>query len=137
MGKDGNLEGLKDVGAKTPENAARIACILTLIENIAAQAVNAETMERALKLADWYLGEAGRLHESGRTDPKLIVAQDLLDWILESGGRKISQRDILRKGPKKLRTKAALKPMLAILIDHQWLTPLTEGEFLVADRGVE
>jgi len=134
MGKNGHLEGLKDVGAKTPENAARIAAILTLIDNTAAQSITAETMLQALTLADWYLGEASRLHEARRTDPQLVVAQDLLDWILASGLRQINQRDIMRNGPKKLRTRAALKPVLAILVDHHWLTPLPDGIYRVAKK---
>lgn len=134
MGKDGGLEGLKDVGAKTPENAARIAAILTLIDNTAAQFITAETMSQALKLADWYLGEAARLHEARRTDPQLVIAQDLLDWILASGLRQINQRDIMRSGPKKLRTRAALKPVLTLLVDHHWLTQISNGVYLVAKK---
>ena len=134
MGKDGGLEGLKDVGAKTPENAVRIAAILTLIDNTAAQFITAETMLQALTLADWYLEEAARLHEARRTDPQLVVAQDLLDWILASGLCQINQRDIMRNGPKKLRTRAALKPVLAILVDHYWLKCLSDGIYSVAKK---
>jgi len=134
MGKDGGLEGLKDVGAKTPENAARIAAILTIIENNAAQSITADTMLQALTLADWYLGEAARLHEARRTDPQLVVAQDLLEWILASGLRQINPRDIMRNGPKRLRIRAALKPILTILVDHNWLTPLPNGIYRVAKK---
>ena len=134
MGKGGSLEGLKDVGAKIPENAARIAAVLTLVDNIAARSVPTEIMYQAMQLADWYLGEADRLNEARRTDPQLVMAQDLLDWTLASGLRQINQRDIMRNGPKKLRTKASLKPILAILVDHHWLTQLADGNYLVAKK---
>ena len=48
MGKDGDLEALRDVGAKAPENAARIAAILTLMDNIAAPFISEAAMQQEI-----------------------------------------------------------------------------------------
>jgi hypothetical protein len=121
MGKDGDLEALRDVGAKAPENAARIAAILTLMDNIAAPFISEAAMQQGIRLANWYVGEACRLHEARWTDPQLVLAQDLLAWLLRSYPRIFTLRDVLRNGPKKFRTKSVLTTLLSILMDHHWV----------------
>ena len=129
MGKDGALEALRDVGAKAPENAARIAAILTLMDNIAAPFISEAAMQQGITLSNWYVGEACRLHEARWTDPQLVLAQELLTWLLRSNHGSFTSREILRNGPKKFRTKAALKTTVAILVDHHWVIPGPNGVF--------
>ena len=129
MGKDGALEALRDVGAKAPENAARIAAILTLMDNIAAPFISEAAMQQGIRLANWYVGEACRLHEARWTDPQLVLAQDLLAWLLRSYPLTFTLRDVLRNGPKKIRTKAVLTTLLSILGDHHWVVRVSNGVF--------
>ena len=58
-----------------------------------------------MKLANWYVGEAVRLHDAGRLDTRLVRAQQLLDWLHKRNEPVVSFRDILQYGPGALRTK--------------------------------
>ena len=51
MAPDGALENLRDVGSKAAENAARIAGVLTIIENPEATIIDGETMASGCELA--------------------------------------------------------------------------------------
>ena len=60
----GELEGVRSFASKSPEQAARIAGVLTLYENINAPEVSPQVMAQAVDLAQFYLGEAKRLAEA-------------------------------------------------------------------------
>ena len=130
--KNGDLTGIVDVASKAAEQAARIAGVLTVIENkgaidsngIAAE-INAATMHNAVAIADWYVGEALRLHQSGCTNPDLIRAQLLLEWFWQRGGE-ADLRDIIRMGPPAERSKAAAEQTLRILISHRWVRVISK-----------
>lgn len=68
-GPSGDLWPIKDVAAKAAEQAARIAGVLAIVESHPANEISKDAMASAVKLADWYLGEAIRLHGAGRVDP--------------------------------------------------------------------
>ena len=55
--------------------------MLTIVDNVQADAIGMGAMEPALMLADWYVNEAVRLQRAGRTDARLLRAQQLLDWM--------------------------------------------------------
>jgi hypothetical protein len=78
-------------------------------------------MGSALILADWYVNEALRLQRGARTDPKLLAAQQLLDWLRARSEDEYSFRDLLQKGPNLLRTRAAMNEALATLTAHGWV----------------
>jgi hypothetical protein len=118
------LWAIKDFAAKAAEHAARIAGVLTIIEDIRATEIGTAAMVNALKLADWYVNEAARLQCAARTDAKLILAQQLLEWMGERGQEVIEFRDILRLGPGPVRTKAAAEEAVAVLIAHGWLAKI-------------
>jgi hypothetical protein len=122
-GKD--LRPLQDFAAKIAEHAARIAGVLTIVDDFRATTIGIEAMHSALTLADWYVNEADRLQQAARTDPKLLTAQRMLDWLHERGQDVIEFRDILQYGPSPLRTKAAATAALAVLADHGCITEVS------------
>ena len=71
MAPDGALENLRDVGSKAAENAARIAGVLTIIENPEATTIDGEAMTSGCELAAWYVDEAFRLSDAYRQSPSL------------------------------------------------------------------
>ena len=81
MSPDGALENLRDVGSKSAENAARIAGVLTVIENPEAASVSGETMLSGCELAAWYVDEALRLSDAHRRPASLRNAIRLRDWL--------------------------------------------------------
>jgi hypothetical protein len=120
-GPKGDLAGLRDLASKAAEHAARIAGVLTVFRDLNAAAIEAQEMQNAIDMMDWYLGEAARLQGAARLDPRLLRAQALLEWIRAQGPGEIKFRDILRLGPRahQLRTKAAVEEAIAILKDHR------------------
>ena len=121
VGPDGALRPIRDFAAKIAEHAARIAGVLTIVDNGAATTIEVDAMERAVALADFYVSEAVRLAQASRTDPRLIRAQALLDWIGDRRADTLAFRDMVQLGPSALRTKAAMEESVAILIAHGWL----------------
>jgi hypothetical protein len=139
-GPNGGLAVIKSFASKMGEQVCRMAAVSTLVADLRAEEIHADMLEAAIMLGDWYLDEALRLAEGGRTDPKLILADKLLQWCCrqrrELGQSEFIFRDILQFGPGPLRTKAVLDETVRILLNHGWLVktskrPLIYG--LVAD----
>jgi len=118
-GSDSPLALVRDFAAKAAEHAARIAGVLTIVEDLEAREIGVEAMRNAITLADWYVNEACRLQEAGRSDPRLRRAALLLKWIQSQPGGKAAISRILTHGPNALRTKAVAEDALAILLDHR------------------
>jgi hypothetical protein len=120
---DGLLAELRDVAGKAAEQAARIAGVLAIVDNLVAAEIDAVSMKHALELVSWHLNEAVRLAGSSRTSPKLRSAQTILDWLTRTGKRSIAVREVQQYGPGRLREKEAITHALDILRDHGWLIP--------------
>jgi hypothetical protein len=127
MAADQSLEGLRDVGAKAAENAARIAGVLTIVANADAEGIDGEAMGAGCKLMTWYLSEALRLSGAARQTPALRNAVKLSDWLRAKGKSEIALRDVLNSGPNVLRSKAAAEQAIALLEEHGHITRRGEG----------
>ncbi len=120
-----DLQPIQDFAAKSAEHAARIAGVLTIVEDHQATEIGAAAMHAALTLADWYVAEAVRLQRAARTDPHLRVAQQLLDWLRERSEEMIDFRDILQRGPTPVRTKDKAEKALEVLKEHGWVVDIS------------
>lgn len=117
-GDDGDFAQIRDFASKAAEHAARIAGVLTIVNDVRAQEIGVTAMENAVELTSWYLAEAGRMQSASRLDPKLVRAAKMLKWLRERGSDEIKFRDIQRLCPNDLRTKAVADETLAILKEH-------------------
>lgn len=124
-GPGSELRPIQDFAAKSAEHAARIAGVLTIVDNIHATEIGIEAMHSALMLTDWYVNEAVRLQRAARTDAKLMVAQQLLDWMHERGEEVFSFREIVQFGPSATRTKSAAEDALTTLTAHGWVVEVS------------
>jgi Protein of unknown function (DUF3987) len=127
MAPDGALEGLRDVAGKAAENAARIAGVLTIVENRDATSIGPDAMTAACELSAWYLAEALRLSGAHRQPLSLRNAIKLLDWLRGKGKTEISLRDLMQFGPSSVRTKSEAEAAIGKLEDHGWLVKSGEG----------
>lgn len=118
---DPEVRTVQDFAAKAAEHAARVAGVLTIYDNPNAQEIGEDAMACAVELVSWYVGEAIRLQQAGLTDPKLVAAQKLLEWLQAQGDPRISFRDIITYGPGSIRTKQEADAALAILAAHGWV----------------
>ncbi len=133
----GQLEHVKSFASKSPEQAARIAGVLTLWADLNAPSVTAQTMADAIALAEFYLGEAKRLSEAATISSETEKAERLRCWILESwpaiareNNRSIDTiipRDVVQWGPGSMRETKEAKKLMSVLADHGWLLLLEKG----------
>lgn len=121
MATDGLLENLRDVGGKAAENAARIAGVLTIVDNPDATIVEAEQMEAGCEVMAWYVNEALRLLDAWRLPPSLRNARRLRDWLKAKGKREASLSEIMQYGPYAIRRKKEAEAALTALVEHGYV----------------
>lgn len=126
----GPLECVTPLANKAPEHAARLATVLTLFQNLDAREIDAE-MTNGIYLVRFYLAEAVRIASLTRTDPDLLLAQRLLNWLQTLWVEKnnlISLPDIYQRSLNAICDKATAERMVDILVSHNWLRPAPAGE---------
>ena len=124
----GPMEHVRAFASKAVEQAARLAGVLTLWADLDAEEVTPQAMASGVALADFYLSEAKRLAEIGAISAKTEQAEALRRWLLESWqGDFITPRDVVRKGPNRMRETSTVREAMAILERHFWLYRLPEG----------
>jgi hypothetical protein len=124
-GPDNDLRPIQDFAAKAAEHAARLAGVLTIVEDHYAAEIGIEAMRSALTLVDWYVAESIRLQQAARADPKLLVAQQLLDWLRQRREDVVGFREIVQFGPSTVRTKSAAEETLSALAAHGWVAEVS------------
>jgi hypothetical protein len=122
------LEPVRGLGNKLPEHAARIAAVLTLVDNIEAGEVASAEMEAGIALAQHYAAEALRLFAASRVSDGLRVAQQLLTWLQTVWPETlISLPDIYQRGPNAIREAACARRAVSILEEHLHLLAVPGG----------
>jgi hypothetical protein len=103
--------------------------VLTLVENLHAQSVPAESAEFGVALAQHYLAEALRLAEANASSPDLRLAERLRVWLLTGWrhGPIISLADIYQLGPNPIGDAATARKMVSLLEAHGWLVRMQGG----------
>ena len=122
LGIGRELDPVRGLANKLPEHAARIAAVLTLVNDIAASEVGTDEMQASIELTQHYAAEAMRLFSAGRVSADLREAEQLRVWLLTAWSeRHISLPDIYQRGPSAIRDKARAHRAVTILADHGWL----------------
>ena len=130
LGVDGIFRPIAGIAGKAAEHALRLAGTLTLLDDLNAPSITIEHMKNGIVLARFYLTEALRLLNSARTNPDLISAEKVLDWLRtrEKGERMyVSLPEVYQFGPNVVRDKSTALKAIHILVDHGWLRPLEGG----------
>lgn len=124
---DGQFAAVPAWANKMPEQALRIAGVLTLLESDTAQEVDAATIGRASELALWHLNEAVRLASTAEVSREVRDAEALLAWCQETGRTLLHSRDALRLGPSRIREQAAFVRAVAELEQTGWAERIEGG----------
>jgi hypothetical protein len=121
---------------KLPEQAARIAAVLTLVETkLQAAEISAEHMVRGITLAKHYASEAVRLNEMALINTQLVKAEELLGWLQNEWTEPaVSLPDIYQLGPGSIRDATAAATLVGILIAHGWMEPVNGGATIRGHR---
>ncbi len=122
----GIMEGLRGFGAKLAENVLRMAGVMAVIEG--ADAIDAAHMRRAVTLGEYYAGEAVRSAERAAIGADMAHAERCRVWLTERwSSPEVTLRDFMQSAPRP-RSKSKAEAMIAILVEHGWLTPRSDGK---------
>jgi hypothetical protein len=131
MAPGAEYEDIGDFASKMPENAARIAAILSYFERsteaLEAEGITENAMRAGIHVVRFYAGEAVRLFGAGSVDDDSDNAQLLIDWIRKKGLDRVGLQYLSQSGPKQTRPGAVLKRTIALLSEHGHLRPINGG----------
>ena len=102
QGNGCELEGARPFASKAAEHAARIAGIVTLVQDPMAERIPGAVMDAAIELTAFYLTEHLRLTGAGRQERVDARLRGLLQWF-QAGGVVVPKNDVLQKSPYALR----------------------------------
>jgi hypothetical protein len=137
LGPGKPLEPVRGFANKLPEHAARIAGVLTLVDDLNARPIGCAALDQAIKVADFYTTEALRLFEADSCSPQLRQAEKLLDWLKTTWHDPlIGLSAIYRLGPNSIRDKKAAASAVCLLEDHGWLKKYVGPSPTVAGKPV-
>lgn len=123
----GEWEAIRAWGEKAPEQAARLAGVLAVMNDLNAAAVDSLSMGQAIRLVEHYGAEVARIAGQPMLDPELRQAAALLDWIKERSLKRIPLSLVYQTGPAAIRSVAPARKACQILEDHGHLQPLPDG----------
>jgi putative DNA primase/helicase len=131
LGKGGELQDVRDVASKIPDNAVRIAALFHIIDG-SIGAISFEHFEAASIIAGWHLNEALRFFGELAL-PEAMADAALLDgWLIDycrgNGVDMVSTRTVSRLGPGRLRTKEKLQAAVQELIEHGRVLLIQNGK---------
>ena len=134
----GGLAHVTGYASKAAEQAARIAGVLTLWENLDATEVSALTIAHGITLAQFYLSEAARLADGATVSAEIERAEALRNWLLEKWEHAdILIRDVMHDGPNAVRESPKARAALLLLQSHGWLVKLDAGTLVRGSRRSE
>jgi hypothetical protein len=84
-------------------------------------------MERAIRVARYYLREVVRLQSSADQARRMRPVQQLRDWLAKWADGDVAFAEMLQKGPPALRRKAELEPVVGELVASGELVPIPGG----------
>lgn len=116
----GEFAGIQAWASKAASQAARIAGVLTLVEEPGAGVIRLETIERAAVLTLYHLREAARVVGTSSVPARVRHAEALLEWCRDTGRTRLYSRDALRNGPNAIRTNEAFTAAADVLEAAGW-----------------
>jgi len=128
LSEKGAYSEIRGFASKAPEHAARLAGILTLIEDIDAPEISKEKMVSGVALGRYYLHEAKRQFVASVEDPAIASAKQVLKWMQQTGEQNHALVEIYQKGPQGVRTADKAREALYVLEEHGWVKQLKKME---------
>ncbi|WP_119965552.1 DUF3987 domain-containing protein [Simplicispira lacusdiani] len=116
------LDGARPFASKAAEHAARIAGIITMVENTQATHITSEAMDGAIQLTAFYLNEHLRLTGAGRQEREEGALRSLLEW-MQGRGTTVAKKDVLQATPRAIRSlkAAGINAMLSDLVQRGYI----------------
>lgn len=114
------LASVRSFASKAAEHALRLSGVLALVDDFGAQCIDSASMKNALRIMNFYLSEALRLHGVGTASPALVLAERLLQWLKDRHGNNLFLlQDVYQNGPSKaLNSLKGAQAIMNILVEH-------------------
>jgi hypothetical protein len=120
----GEFADIRALASKAAEHAARIAGVLTLLDNDCAAVILGGDMERAIKLMGFYLSQSLKLADIAHVDPVVTRAKQAHGWLLQQGHATFELPFFYQYGPRVFRKKAAAKEAVEKMVELGLVVPL-------------
>jgi hypothetical protein len=125
LGQEKPLAPIKGLANKAPEHAARLAGILTIVQDVEAKTIAYSALAAGIVLMNHYLAEAIRLRAAAEMGEDVRRAARLLRWLQEDWTEElVSPVEIYQLGPREFRDKRSAEVTIRTLWEHGWLVPL-------------
>jgi hypothetical protein len=121
MASSGEYAPIRGFAAKLPEHAARLATAIAAYNDLNVAELSEKDFKRGIGLAIYYASETKRVQGSTWANPRLVLAQALLDWLQNRGKPTVTARDIYTYGPGAIRDRGTTLELANILVSHGWL----------------
>ena len=126
----GEFANVRAWASKAASQVARIAGVLTLVEDAGAGVIRVDAVERAARLAMYYLREAARVAGTASVPRRVKDAEALLEWCRETGRALLHSTDAQKNGPNAIRTNDAFTEAVTTLEVAGWAEPVDGGAVL-------
>jgi hypothetical protein len=120
LAPEGEYAEVRDVAAKSAENACRLAAVFHCWAHGPAGEVGAEAMRRGIGLARWFLREARRVLTTAREDEAAADAELLARW-LAAQAEPATLQHAAQSCPYRLRDKERREAAVALLVARSWV----------------
>ncbi len=132
QGQDGAYHPISGFASKAAEHAARLAGIIQLFSDRNANDVAAGYVEKSITLMEYYLGETLRIKESVESR-EIAEAEKLLAWLKAEKLHYIYPVKVYQSAPNAIRSKEKALPIIKLLEDHGYLSPIAPGQAIEID----
>lgn len=117
----------KPWASKAGEQILRVAGVLELFCNPAADYIEVESIEAAGRIVDWHLDESVRLAGVAETSQEVRDAEALLEWCHKAGIEYLHSRAALRLGPARIRERQRFLVAMDVLEAAGWAFRCEKG----------
>jgi len=130
----GKLHDVRDVASKTADNAARLAALFHVFEDVPGQEVGLASFSSASRIVKWHLNEGRRFFGEMALPKGLADAARLDSWLVSwcrrqgPGVFEVPTKEIQQYGPSGLREKAAIEAAVSELEDLGRAQRLQKGK---------
>ena len=122
LGPDGHFRSISGLANKLPEHAARLAAVRAVMDNPAADEIDAAAMQGGIQLGLYFASEAHRIAMMSEGQVALHEAKSLWDWLDKKWQHAhISITDLQQWGPNFIRNKEKAEELVKLLEGHGYL----------------
>jgi hypothetical protein len=135
---DGHLAPIKAWASKATEHAIRLAAITQFFDEPTLTGLGASHIERILPLMHFYKDEVLRLANMVSVSPEIEQAEAVLLWLHNRWPHEyVSPRDIVQRGPNKVRETKLARKALQLLAEHEWLIKSDTPQVIAGQKTKE